>query len=95
MSLRRRGETFVTRKITRAAHPHQAGPTGHALPRQPGRQAGLADAAAVTSPDDNVVATGEMHSVREFLQEVFSYLEMDWEKHVKVDPRYFPARRGG
>ena len=38
--------------------------------------------------DDYVVATGETHSVREFLQEAFSYVNMDWEKHVELDPRY-------
>jgi GDPmannose 4,6-dehydratase len=38
--------------------------------------------------DDYVVATGETHSVREFLQEAFSYVNLDWEKHVELDPRY-------
>src|SRR2546430_16582438 len=40
-------------------------------------------------PDDYVVATGETHSVREFLDEVFGQLDLDWKKYVKVDPRYF------
>lgn len=40
-------------------------------------------------PDDYVVATGECHSVREFLDEVFGYLDLDWQKHVAIDPRYF------
>src|SRR5262249_16623703 len=39
--------------------------------------------------DDYVVATGETHSVREFLDEVFGYLELDWKQHVQVDPKYF------
>jgi GDPmannose 4,6-dehydratase len=40
-------------------------------------------------PDDYVVATGETHSVREFLEEAFGHLGMDWKEHVEVDPRYF------
>jgi len=36
-----------------------------------------------------VVATGETHSVREFLDAVFGSLDLDWQKHVEVDPRYF------
>ena len=40
-------------------------------------------------PGDYVVATGECHSVREFLDEVFAYLDMDWHEHVEIDPRYF------
>jgi GDPmannose 4,6-dehydratase len=40
-------------------------------------------------PDDYVVATGETHSVREFCQEAFGYVDLDWEKHVAVDPRFY------
>jgi GDPmannose 4,6-dehydratase len=40
-------------------------------------------------PDDYVVATGETHSVREFLDEVFGLLDLDWKKFVAIDPRYF------
>jgi GDPmannose 4,6-dehydratase len=40
-------------------------------------------------PHDLVIGTGESHSVREFLTESFSYVNMDWEKYVKIDPRYF------
>ena len=40
-------------------------------------------------PQDFVLATGETHSVREFLDEVFGHLDMDWNKYVEVDPRYF------
>jgi GDPmannose 4,6-dehydratase len=36
-----------------------------------------------------VVATGETHSVREFLDEVFGHLQLDWKKHVEIDQRYF------
>ena len=40
-------------------------------------------------PGDYVVATGETHSVREFLQEAFSYAGLDWNQYVVVDPKYF------
>ena len=40
-------------------------------------------------PDDYVVATGETHSVREFLDEVFGALELNWKDYVQVDPKYF------
>jgi len=40
-------------------------------------------------PDDYVVATGESHSVREFLEAVFSCLELDWQSAVEIDPRYY------
>jgi GDPmannose 4,6-dehydratase len=36
-----------------------------------------------------VLATGETHSVREFLDEVFGYLDLDWQKYVEIDPRYY------
>ena len=38
--------------------------------------------------DDYVIATGETHSVREFLDEAFGYLDLDWKKHLETDPRY-------
>ncbi|MCK4960393.1 MAG: GDP-mannose 4,6-dehydratase, partial [Planctomycetes bacterium] len=40
-------------------------------------------------PDDYVIATGEMHSVREFLDEVFGHLELDWHGYVEIDPKYY------
>src|SRR5438105_14571986 len=40
-------------------------------------------------PDDYVIATGETHSVREFIEKAFSYLDLDWQEHVEIDPRYF------
>jgi GDPmannose 4,6-dehydratase len=40
-------------------------------------------------PDDYVVATGETHSVRELLEEAFSYVGLDWSKHLQIDPRYY------
>jgi len=39
-------------------------------------------------PDDYVIATGQMHSVREFLDEVFGYIDLDWHKYVEIDERY-------
>jgi GDPmannose 4,6-dehydratase len=40
-------------------------------------------------PDDYVVATGESHSVREFLTEAFGYLDLNWNDYVHIDPRYY------
>ena len=40
-------------------------------------------------PDDFVVATGEAHTVREFLEKAFRHVGLDWEQHVEIDPRYF------
>jgi GDPmannose 4,6-dehydratase len=95
----RRGETFVSRKITRAA-------TRIKLGLQDKLYLGNLDARRdwgyardyveamwmimnADEPDDYVVATGETHSVREFLEKTFGYLELDWEKYVEIDPRYF------
>jgi GDPmannose 4,6-dehydratase len=95
----RRGETFMTRKITRAA-------TRIAFGLQDKLYLGNLDAKRDRghardyvramwlilqhdTPDDFVVATGEMYSVREFVQKVFATLDLNWEDHVEVDPRYF------
>jgi len=40
-------------------------------------------------PDDYVIATGETHSVREFLEVAFGHAGLDWRKHVEIDPRYY------
>jgi GDPmannose 4,6-dehydratase len=40
-------------------------------------------------PDDYVIATGQTYSVREFLDEVFGYLDLDWKKYVQIDPSYY------
>lgn len=94
----RRGETFVTRKITRAA-------TRIKMGLQEALYLGNMDARRdwgyakdyvemmwmmlqQDNPDDYVVATGETHSVREFVQETFAALDLDWEKYVKRDARY-------
>ena len=94
----RRGETFVTRKITR-------GLAAIHLGLQQKLYMGNLDAARDWGyapdyteamwmmlqhdrPDDYVVATGEMHTVREFLDEAAALLDLDWHKHVEFDPRY-------
>ena len=41
------------------------------------------------SSGDYVIATGESHSVREFIEETFSYLDLDWKEHVEIDPWYY------
>ena len=95
----RRGETFVSRKITRAA-------TRIKLGLQDKLYLGNLDARRdwgyardyveamwmmmqAEEADDYVIATGETHSIREFLDEAFGYLDLDWNKYVEIDPRYF------
>jgi GDPmannose 4,6-dehydratase len=95
----RRGETFVTRKITMAVARILGG-------RQQKLYLGNLDAQRdwgyapeyveamwlmlqQPDPDDYVIGTGESHSVREFVEEAFSYAGLDWRAHVEVDPRYF------
>lgn len=95
----RRGETFVTRKITRAVGRIREG-------RQETLYLGNLDACRdwgfagdyveamwrmlqQEEPDDFVIATGESHSVREFLEQAFACEGLDWRDYVKNDPRYF------
>ncbi|MDD5134763.1 MAG: GDP-mannose 4,6-dehydratase [Phycisphaerae bacterium] len=95
----RRGETFVTRKITRAAARIKLGLQDKLYlgnldaKRDWGFAGDYVEAMWLmmqqAEPDDFVIATGQTHSVREFLDEVFSYLDIDWEKHVKIDPKYY------
>ena len=95
----RRGETFVTRKITRAATQIKLGLQDKLYlgnldaKRDWGFAGDYVEAIWLIlqqdKPDDYVVATGESHSVREFVEEVFSYLDLDWQKFVEIDPRYF------
>ena len=40
-------------------------------------------------PDDYVVATGETHSIREFVEETFAYLDLDWQQYVVQDPKFY------
>jgi GDPmannose 4,6-dehydratase len=95
----RRGETFVTRKITRAATRIKEGLQDKLFlgnldaKRDWGHAADYVEAMwlmlQAEEPKDYVIATGETHSVREFLGEVFAILDLDWQKYVQVDPRYF------
>jgi GDPmannose 4,6-dehydratase len=95
----RRGETFVTRKITRSASRIKLGLQdklylGNLDARRDWGFAGdYVEAMWLMlqqqEPDDYVIATGETHSVREFLDEVFGYLDLDWNKYVEIDPRYY------
>jgi GDPmannose 4,6-dehydratase len=95
----RRGETFVSRKITRAA-------TRIKLGLQKKLYLGNLDARRdwgyardyveamwmmmqAAEPDDYVIATGETHSVREFLDAAFGLLDLDWKEYVDIDPRYY------
>lgn len=95
----RRGETFVTRKITRSAGRIKLGLQqklylGNLDARRDWGFAGdYVEAMWLMlqqeEPDDYVIATGETYSVREFLDEVFGYLGLDWQKYVEIDPRYY------
>ena len=95
----RRGETFVTRKITRAAARIKLGIQDKLYlgnldaKRDWGFAGDYVEAMwmmlQADEPDDFVVATGEAYSVREFLEKVFKALDLDWEKHVEIDPKYY------
>jgi GDPmannose 4,6-dehydratase len=94
----RRGESFVTRKITRAAARIKLGLQDKLYlgNLDAKRDWGFApDYVEVMwkmlqhdEPDDYVVATGETHSVQEFLEHAFSRVGMDWREHVAIDPRF-------
>lgn len=95
----RRGETFVTRKITRAIARIISGKEKFLYlgNLEAKRDWGFAPEYVECmwrilqqdKPDDFVIGTGETHSVREFLHEAFAYAGLDTEKHVKIDPKYF------
>jgi GDPmannose 4,6-dehydratase len=95
----RRGETFVSRKITRAAARIKLGLQDKLFlgnldaKRDWGFAGDYVEAMWLMlqhhKPDDFVIATGECHTVRDFLNEAFGYLDIDWNKHVEIDPRYF------
>jgi GDPmannose 4,6-dehydratase len=95
----RRGETFVTRKITRAAGRIKEGLQTKLYlgnldaKRDWGFAGDYVEAMWLMlqqeKADDYVIATGETHSVREFLDEVFGHLQLNWNDHVEIDPRYF------
>jgi GDPmannose 4,6-dehydratase len=95
----RRGETFVSRKITRAVARIQSGLQNKLFlgnldaKRDWGYTPEYVEAMwrmmQLDKPDDFVVATGETHTVREFVQTAFEYVGLDWRKWVEIDPRYF------
>jgi GDPmannose 4,6-dehydratase len=95
----RRGETFVTRKITKAAARIKLGLQrelflGNLEARRDWGFAGdYVEAMWLMlqqeRPDDYVIATGETHTVREFLDVAFGQVGLDWRPHVKIDPRYY------
>ena len=95
----RRGETFVTRKITRAVAHIQAGLQQKLYlgnldaKRDWGYAKEYVEAMWLMlqqdKPDDYVIATNETHSVREFLEVAFGHAGLDWKKHVEIDPRYY------
>ncbi|MCL6445065.1 MAG: GDP-mannose 4,6-dehydratase [Alicyclobacillus sp.] len=94
----RRGETFVTRKITRAVGRIKLGLQdvlylGNLDARRDWGYAGdyvegMWRMLQQPDPDDYVLATGESHSVREFLEVAFSHAGLDWREYVRIDPRY-------
>jgi len=94
----RRGETFVTHKITRSIAHILAGKERYLYlgnleaKRDWGYAPEYVEAMWLMlqqdEPDDYVIGTGETHSVKEFLVEAFAYAGLDWQEHVKTDPRY-------
>ena len=94
----RRGETFVTRKITMAAARIAAGLQEHLYMGNidAARDWGYAQEYVeamwrmlqADEPDDFVIATGTSYTVRDFLQIAFEHAGLDWEKHVRFDERY-------
>ena len=95
----RRGETFVTRKITKAAARIKLGIQqdlflGNLDAKRDWGFAGDYIEAMwlmlqASKPEDYVIATGETHTVREFLELAFGRLKLDWQKHVKLDAKYY------
>lgn len=94
----RRGETFVTRKITRAIASILAGKQkklylGNLNARRDwGYAPEYVEAMWLMlqqdNPEDYVIGTGESHSVKEFLEEAFSYAGLDWKEYIAIDPKY-------
>ena len=94
----RRGETFVTRKITRAVARIYAGLDQHLWMGNihavsdwgyaPEYVEGMWRMTQIDTPEDFVLATGTGYSVREFLALAFDHIGLDWEKHVRFDERY-------
>ncbi len=94
----RRGETFVTRKITQAVARILAGKQSKLYLGNLGakRDWGYApeyvevmwQILQLDTPDDFVIGTGEDHSVQDFLDEAFGYVGLDWKRYVEIEPRY-------
>tara|TARA_A100001011_G_scaffold380480_1_gene447864 strand:+ start:7575 stop:8603 length:1029 start_codon:yes stop_codon:yes gene_type:complete len=94
-----RGETFVTRKITRAATRIKLGIQKKLIlgnldaSRDWGFAGDYVEAMYLMmnykKPDDWVIATGETHTVREFVEKTFNYLELNWEEHVETSKKFF------
>ncbi len=95
----RRGETFVTRKITRALARIKLGLQeklylGNLEARRdwgyaPDYVEAMWRMLQQDAPDDYVLATGETHSVQEFLEAAFAHVDLDWRPYVEIDSRYF------
>ncbi len=95
----RRGETFVTRKVTRAVGRIKVGLQKDLFLGNLDAKRDWGDAKEFVKamwlmlqkpkPDDYVVATGKAYSVREMAEEAFGYAGLDWKKYVKIDPMYF------
>ena len=95
----RRGETFVSRKISRAvaailAKKQDCLYLGNLEAKRdwgyaPEYVEFMYKMLQNHTPEDFVIGTGDSHSVKEFVKEAFSYVDLDWEKYVKIDPRYF------
>ncbi|MDP7423530.1 MAG: GDP-mannose 4,6-dehydratase [bacterium] len=95
----RRGETFVTRKITRGlaniiAKKERSLYLGNLEAKRdwgyvPEYVEGMWKMMQRRQPEDFVIGTGETHSVQEFVEEAFAYAGLDWKKHIKIDPRYY------
>jgi GDPmannose 4,6-dehydratase len=95
----RRGATFLTRKVTRGVAAILAGSAGKLFlgnldaKRDWGYAPEYVEAMWLMlqqpEPDDFVIASGQMHSVREFVARAFALVGLDWERYVEIDPRYF------
>lgn len=95
----RRGETFVTRKITRAVGrivnnlQNELYLGNIDSKRDWGYAKDYVEAMHLMlqqdNPDDYVISTGQTYSIRDFLDEAFGYVGLDWQNYVKIDPRYF------
>ncbi|MBA3968118.1 MAG: GDP-mannose 4,6-dehydratase, partial [Nitrospirales bacterium] len=95
----RRGETFVTRKVTRAVANIVAGKQknlylGNLEAKRdwgyaPEYVEGMYQMLQMSSPNDYVIGTGETHTIRELVEEAFGYVGLDWRDFVKEDPQYF------